>query len=90
VLAGSGPITDQQALDWSKQVLIADGRFTADLELMSSDPNPELSKDAIDVSHGYDPTYVTVNWFDKKTYHYWFVQFKRLNGKVEGVSSRGE
>jgi hypothetical protein len=70
-LPGIMPITDQQAIAWSKEVLISDGRFTSYFELLSSDPNPELAKDARDVSRGDDPAFVIVCWFDKKTYWFW-------------------
>ena len=86
---GTSPFTDNQAIQWSKEVLISDGRFSPDLELLSSDPNPELSKAAHDVSRGDDPAFVSVYWFDKKTYRYWSVQIHRLDGKVEAISSPG-
>src|ERR1700722_17611986 len=81
-LDGNGPITDQEAIQWSKEVLISDGRFS---------PNLKIEANAVGsvVSRGDDPAFASVDWRDQKTYRQWFVQFTRLSGKVEAVSNAG-
>ncbi|MGA2232617.1 MAG: hypothetical protein ABSH22_17100 [Tepidisphaeraceae bacterium] len=82
-LDGNGPITDQEAIEYSKEVLISDGRFSSDLALSP------FGNDAY-VNRADDPAYATVDWRNQKTYREWFVQMKRLNGKVEAISYPGE
>lgn len=82
-LVSDRPITDQEMLDWSKQVLISDERFSPDLALSKFG-------DGSYISHGIDPNLSTVCWRNSKTFREWYVRFERLPGKVEGVSYPGK
>jgi hypothetical protein len=82
-LDGNRPITDQEAIQWSKEVLVSDGRFSPDLQLSTFG-------DGSYVSRGSDPAFSTVDWRNQKTYREWYVQFTRLSGKVKAVSCAGK
>ena len=82
-LPGDGPVTDDDALRWSKEVLAADGRFSPDYELQTFGDDSTINR-------GTDPAYASVCWRNRKTGWQWYVQFKRSPGKVECVSYPGK
>jgi hypothetical protein len=75
--SGTDPISDEDAIRFSKEVLVADGRFS-----------PELILEA--VGRGSDPAYVSVSWNDRETGWRWYVQLKHSPGKLECVSYPGK
>lgn len=86
-LAGYAPLTDEQALALSRQVMELDGRYKPSLQLMEYG-SVESGTNTF-VNRGEDRQYTTVGWFDVPSYRQWYVQLRRNEGEVVGVSSPG-
>ena len=83
-LVGDGPISNEDALRFAKDVLISDGRFHPDWEF------EEWVTGSTVLRGGDDPAFISVCLHQAKTNNRWYVQLKRSSGKVECVSSPGK
>jgi hypothetical protein len=81
-LPGDDRVSDDDALRLSKDVLVADGRYSPDFELIPFGDSM--------VGRADDPAYVWARWGSRKTGRVWYVQLRRWPGKVECVSYPGK
>jgi hypothetical protein len=82
-LVGTRPVTDAEPIGWSRDVLVSDGRWTADMVAGEW-------ADGSQVNRGANARYVTVVWRDPKTFKEWFVHIERMPDKVECVANLGK
>ena len=82
-LSGDGPISDDDALKFAKEVLIADRPFYPAWEW-------ERGVDGSLVGRGDDPAFASVSLHQPQSNNRYYVQLKRSPGKVECVSYPGE